>query len=300
MRVGVIVAARGPAPYLREALTSVLAQDRPPDQVVLVDHASWPPLVAPPGVELVRLDDGDGGPAAARQAGLAACDAELIALADSDDVWEQGKLRAQVATLQEHPEGAVCFGRAVAVDADGEPTGEEMPSVPAGVHAARDFVAELYESNPIPAASAVIRREVLEQVGGFAAGEPLPAGSDWDLWLRVVGAGHAFVCEPAACIRYRRHSASLTSDVARLAEAGLLIHERHAGLVEWAVSRRARARDLETLARGRIRERRYADARRALDEAAVIREPGRRERALRALVRVPGLRAALGRRAPFR
>src|SRR5689334_23236365 len=98
MRVGVIVAARGPVPYLAEALDSVLSQDPAPDAVVVVDHASEPPLdaSATPGVRLVRLDDPGGGPAAARAAGLAALDTELIALADADDVWEPEKLSAQL------------------------------------------------------------------------------------------------------------------------------------------------------------------------------------------------------------
>ena len=53
MRVGVIVAARGPVPFLAEALESVLSQDPGPDDVVVVDHASEPSLDAVDGVRLV-------------------------------------------------------------------------------------------------------------------------------------------------------------------------------------------------------------------------------------------------------
>jgi glycosyltransferase involved in cell wall biosynthesis len=299
MRVGVILAARAPVPYLAEALESVLSQEPAPDDVVVVDHASAPPLAGLSGVRVVRVDDASGGPAAAREAGLAVLDTDLIALADSDDVWEPGKLAAQVKALAAAPDAAVCFGRAVVIDESGRQTGERLPELPPGRIDADALRRSLYERNAIPAASVVIGQEALEGVGGFMPASPLPAASDWDLWLRLASAGYGFVCEPAARIRYRRHPGGLTADVAVLGEAGLAIHERHAALVDPATARQARAGDLETLARGRIRQRRYDDAKRALDQAAAIRRPQRRERMLRRLVAIPGARAALGRRDPY-
>ena len=302
MRVGVILAARAPVPYLAEALESVLSQDPAPDDVVLVDHASEPPLEAVTGVRFVRVEDPAGGPAAARAAGLAELSpgaVELVALADADDVWEPGKLRAQLDALVANPDAAVCFGRAVVVDAAGRATGERLPALDGGLLRAEGLRRPLYERNAIPAASALIRREALEAVGGFAVGVPLPAASDWDLWLRLVAAGYAFVCEPNARVRYRRHPGGLTADVARLAEAGLAIHERHAALVDERVARTARAGDLETLARGRIRQRRYAEAKAALESAASLRPAAARERLLSVALTIPGARALLGRRNPY-
>src|SRR4051812_39358026 len=227
MRVGVILAARAPVSYLAEAVASVLSQEPAPDEVVVVDHASSPPVGAIAGARVLRLEEPGGGPAAARGAGLVELDSELIALADADDVWEPGKLVAQLEALEAHPEVAVCFGRAVAIDANGRETGEQLPELAAGVHQAQSLRRAMYERNLIPAASAVIRRDALEAAGGFEPEEPLPGGSDWDLWLRLVGAGCAFVREPKARIQYRRHGGGLTADVARVAEAGLAIHERH-------------------------------------------------------------------------
>jgi GT2 family glycosyltransferase len=300
MRVGVIVAARAPVPYLAEALESVLSQEPAPDDVVVVDHASTPALSGIERVRVVRVDDPAGGPAAAREAGLAVLETELVALADADDVWEPGKLRAQLDAFAGNPDAAVCFGRAVVIDAAGRDSGERLPELPAGRLKASALGRDLYERNAIPAASAVIRREALESVGGFTPPSPLPAGSDWDLWLRMVEEGHTFVCAPEARIKYRRHAGGLTADISRLAEAGLEIHSRHAALVDPATAQNARAADLETLARGRIRERRYADARVALKQAAALRPPAPRERALRIAATIPGVRATLGRRHPHR
>src|SRR3954452_384693 len=153
MRVGVILAARAPVPYLAEALESVLSQEPAPDEVVVVDHASEPPLTVSGDVRLVRVDDPAGGPAAARAAGLAALDTELVALADADDVWEPGKLRAQLEALAATPGAAVCFGRAGVIDADGRPTDERLPELPAGLLTADALRRDVYERNPIPASS---------------------------------------------------------------------------------------------------------------------------------------------------
>jgi GT2 family glycosyltransferase len=301
MRVGVILAARAPAPWLAEALDSVLSQQPAPAEVVLVDHASPRPLEGSAGVRVVRLESPDGGPAAARQAGLdvlgAGCD--WVALADADDVWESGKLAAQVAAVEAHPDVAVCAGRAVVIDAGGRVTAEELPSLAAGVHSAESLREPLYRANRIAAASALVRRSDLVAVGGFTPSVPLEAATDWDLWLRLVAAGATFLSVPEARIRYRRHAGGVTSNLTRLARAGLQIHERHADLVDAEAQRTARAADLEALARGLIRERKYADARARLAEAGALRPLAARERCLAVATTVPILRGALGRRSPY-
>ena len=300
MRVGVIVPVRAPARWLGEALGSVLAQDPAPERIVVVDHGSPEPLALSPehsgACQLVRLDAG-GGPAAARDAGLAGLDTDLVALLDADDAWEPGKLAAQLTALEVHRDAVLCFGRATVVDPDGVPTGEGWAEPPAGRLAASELVAELFAANPIPTSSVVVRAESVRAAGGFAA--PTTVAEDWDLWLRLLARGGAFVCAPGARVRYRRHPDALTADVAGLARAGLALHERHAALVDPATRDRVRAADLRALARGLVREGRPAQARDALREAAGLAPASGRDRALAALLAVPGLRAAAGRRPPY-
>jgi glycosyltransferase involved in cell wall biosynthesis len=295
----VIVPVRGPAPYLEGALRAVLEQG--PDEVVVVDDASEAPIaLAPPFAAACRLlrRETRGGPASARQDGLDALGTELVALADADDAWEPGKLAAQVEALEGHPEAVVCFGRAVVVGSDGRVTGEEWEELSPGLHAGGEMARLLFERNPIPTASVVVRREAVVGAGGFAS--DLLIVSDREAWLRLALAGGGFVFEPRAAIRYRRHAGGLTADVARVAEDQIALHERYGEHVDEATRRRVRARDLTALARGRVRQRRYGEAREALGEAASIERPGGRERLLRALLAIPGVRALLGRRDPYR
>jgi len=296
----VIVPVRGDSPYLAQALDAILAQEPSPADVVVVDDASDTPVALPraaAGCRLVRRGL-RGGPAGARQTGLEELSTALVALCDADDVWEPGKLAAQMAALRGHPGAALCFGRATVVGPDGAQTGERWEEPEPGAHGPQDLLPLMYDRDPIPTSSVVLARGALEGAGGFASDVPYGV-EDWDLWLRLLAAGAAFVCEPAARVRYRRHGSGLTADLENLARGSLEIHNRHAGLVSAGVREEARARDLTTLARGRIRRRDYPGARAALGEAAAHGSLSPRERALRVLLTVPGVRGALGRRSPY-
>jgi GT2 family glycosyltransferase len=298
--VGVIVPVYGSARYLFEALESVLGQDPPPDEVIVVDDGSPTPLTLDgaqaSACRLVRRER-RGGPGAARDTALALLATDLVACADADDVWLPGKLAAQLQVLEGHPEVGLCFGSAVIIGPDGTPTGEHWETFTPGVLPPHLLAPRLFEHNPIPTSSVIARRPALRAAGGFT-GPPL--GEDWDLWLRLLTRGESFFFEPRATIRYRRHAEGASADVAALAESTFFIHETHRGLVEETVRRRVKAADLTALARGRVRQRRYGAARSALVQAAKLARPRPRELALRALLAVPLARAALGRRDPYR
>jgi glycosyltransferase involved in cell wall biosynthesis len=303
MTVGVLLPVHGFAPYLAEALDSVLAQDPPPGAVVVIDDGSPDPIALHPDhrgrVTLVRRADA-GGPAAARATGLevSPADVEIVALCDADDAWTPGKLAAQVTALAAEPDAGWCFGRALVVGPDGRETGERWAEPAPGRHAAAALAARLYEANPVPTSSVAIRRDALARAGGFSS--PVAVAEDWELWLRLARSGADALCVPEAVVRYRRHPGGLTADVARLAAAQLAVHAAHADLVDAGTQRRVEAADLSALAAGRARQGRFADARAALGSAAELREPSPRERAARALLAVPGARALFGRRDPYR
>jgi hypothetical protein len=85
-----------------------------------------------------------------------------------------------------------------------------------------------------------------------------------------------------------------------VAEQALVVQERHGDLVDEQTRHEGAADHLTLLARGRVRQRRYREAREALEAAAGHRAPPLRDRALAAALAVPGLRAGLGRRPTYR
>lgn len=301
VRTGVIVPVHGWPALLAETLDGLLAQEPRPEVVVVVDDGSPEPLALHPDhaphCELVRHPQ-RRGLSNARATGLTQLgDAELVAFCDADDVWEPGKHAAQLAALGAHPDAAACFGHARIVGLDGRPTGERWDELPPGRHSALDLLPLLYERNPLCVSSALLRRDAVVDAGGLEY--PLPRAEDWDLWLRLLARGHAFVMEPRAVVRYRRSPGALSGDIAGLASAQLHVHQTHAGLVDEPVRRRAEAADRLAHARGLVRRRDYGPARDELRRAFGLRPPGPRERALATILAVPGLRAALGRRDPY-
>lgn len=295
--VGVIVPVRAPAGYLGLALDSALAQSPPPARVVVVDDASPEPLalsdVHAARCTVVRREE-RGGPAAARATGLEGLDTPLVALLDCDDLWEPGKLAAQLEVMERHPQVGLCFGRATVIDWRGEPTGHDLGSVPEGLLEPQRMLRHLLENNPIATSSTIMRRSALESSGGFE-GE---STDDLGCWLRLAEHGAPFYFEPRAAVRYRRHPGGITADIGAGARYALAALDLHGQALDEPTRNRLRRDFLTLLARGEIRGRRYRQARATLREAARWGPLGARERALGMVAGVPGLRGLLGRRDP--
>jgi hypothetical protein len=302
MAVGVLVPVHGFAPYLGEALDSVLSQDIDMD-VVVVDDGSPQPVVLHPDhaarVTLVRRPVA-GGPAEARATGLehVGAQASLVALCDADDAWCPGALASTVRALDATPGAGWAFGRALVVGPDGRPSGERWAQPPAGRLAAAAFAQDLYVANPVPTSSVVLRREALTLAGGFPS--PVRVAEDWELWLRLCGAGLDALCVPGATVRYRRHPGGLTADVTGLALAQLAVHEQHAQLARPHAAHQVIADDYAALAAGRARDGDHAEARAAWTQVAARRPLRRDERLRRLALALPGVRRRIGRADPYR
>lgn len=192
--VDFIVPVYNAAEFLREALESVLAQEYERFRIIAIDDGSTDDSAAIaeeyPDVLLVRQEN--QGPAAARNAGLAAADAPYIALHDADDLLPTTKLRVQIGYLEEHPEVACVLGRQEWID---PPTW--LP---------RDA---LYgELGGIPLPSAVFRTAVLRELEGFDAS--FRTGEDVDLLMRLREANHGITVLPDVVLYRRYHGSNLS------------------------------------------------------------------------------------------
>ncbi|MCB0791851.1 MAG: glycosyltransferase family 2 protein, partial [Flavobacteriales bacterium] len=105
--VSVVVPCHNAAPWIEATLTSVLAQDWPGLEVIVVDDGSVDDSADRvarrfPQVRLLR--QANAGVAAARNAGLKAASGDWVAFVDADDHWLPGKLRVQMALLAANPQ----------------------------------------------------------------------------------------------------------------------------------------------------------------------------------------------------
>ena len=112
-RVSVVVAVRDGEPYIEEAIDSILAQTRPPGQVIVVDDGSRDGTSARiegygDSVTLIRREP--RGVGAAVNTGLDAAHGDLISFLDADDLWTPRKLEIQCEALAADPGIDMVFG----------------------------------------------------------------------------------------------------------------------------------------------------------------------------------------------
>lgn len=93
--VSVIIPTYNRAHCVSEAIDSVLSQDPPPDEVIVIDDGSTdssPEVLASYGDQITVIRQENGGAGAARTAGLRRASGDWITFLDSDDLWYQGRL----------------------------------------------------------------------------------------------------------------------------------------------------------------------------------------------------------------
>lgn len=215
--ISVLLPFRNAASTLDEAISSVLADMRASDELILVDDGSTDggPAIAgrrarDPRVICVTTT-GLGLPGALGR-GLEACRGDLVARMDADDVSLPGRFAAQERLLRsDEALGAV----ATLVEPFGDP-GPGMERYLAwqnGLVTAEDHARAIFVEAPICHPSAMLRRAALDAVGGFRAGD---FAEDYDLWLRLVDAGWGIAKVPEVLLRYRVHRAQTTWNDPRL------------------------------------------------------------------------------------
>ena len=209
--VSVVIPAYNVAPYIREAVFSVLNQSFGDFELVLVDDGSTDRTaeqladIQDPRVTIIRQPN--QGLAAARNAGVAVSRSPHIAFLDGDDVWTRDKLQRHIEVLKANPDIDLTFSHSAIIDEIGRRIWEWSRSK-GGTVSFSDLAAENLVRN---GSAVVLRREALRHAGCFDTS--LAACSDYDMWLRIASqrTSNAF-CIPEVLTLYRRRPDQLTSD----------------------------------------------------------------------------------------
>jgi glycosyltransferase involved in cell wall biosynthesis len=189
-------------------LQSVFAQTYKDYEVVVVNDGSpdTPELeqaIAPWRDRLTYLHTENCGLAGARNNGIRAARGELIALLDSDDLWEPQYLEVQVRKLDENPSADIVYPNAIIF---GDSPGlSEFPHSRGNV-----TFASLVQETCVVMVSVLARRSALERAGLFD--DNLRSCEDFDMWLRTIKSGGRIIYHPQVLVRYRRRPGSLSSD----------------------------------------------------------------------------------------
>ncbi len=184
--VTALMAARNAAGTIAEAIGSVQAQSLTDWELVVIDDGSVDGTAdvarscagGDPRVRVVRLPDG-AGRGAARNVGLGYARGQLVAVCDADDRSRPDRFALQVAALQQDPQVAVVGGQVANFGDWGGPSQVYHYPLDAEQVAARLRRGQ----NPIPHQASMIRRRLLDEVGGYAT--DCVRAQDLELFLRL-------------------------------------------------------------------------------------------------------------------
>jgi len=191
-------------PFLDESINSILEQTLSDFEFVILDDAS-----ADGSVELLRewslqdkrihLHESKKrlGLSGSSNAVVSKARASIVARMDADDIAHPDRLRRQWNIIEGRPDVAVIGTLCNGIDAGGR---EVRP---------RDRWRLVRRSAyiPFPHGSAMFRREVFDQVGGYD--ETVNSGEDQDLFSRMAARGRVLTL-PDVLYSYRYHSSNAT------------------------------------------------------------------------------------------
>jgi glycosyltransferase involved in cell wall biosynthesis len=191
--VSAAIPVRDGEAYLAEAIESVLAQDRPCDQVVVVDNGSTDRSADiargfAPAVQLVS--EPKPGIGAARNAAMRTASGDYVAFLDADDLWQLEKTQLQLAAFKARPELQLAFGHVLQfVSPDVRANDAGALKVPEGPQPGLYIGAML------------ARRSAIEAIGPWAEDVRVSDGLSFLLRARELGLEQAML---GPTVTYRR------------------------------------------------------------------------------------------------
>jgi glycosyltransferase involved in cell wall biosynthesis len=221
----VVVPTYNSSSFVSECLASIIAQKGPfSSEIIVVDDGSsddtCEQVRAFEGVRLI--EQANAGPSAARNRGIGAATGDYVAFLDSDDIWPEGKLAAQMAVARRHPDAGLIFGDCRIFTEDGArpQTFFDEAGLDISFWGDRERVmapyAKLFQVNYVPTGAALVRRDCFKLAGLFD--ESRRYVEDMELWFRI--AFHYPVAYTThLCELKREHGAGLSANSERMALA---------------------------------------------------------------------------------
>ncbi len=207
--ISAIVTALDFEHFIADAIGSIQAQDVAVAQIVVVDANSGDDTArivahlatSDPRIQLLQAER--HSPARSRNVGLAAASGEFIAMLDGDDTWPRGKLRTQMAALEDPAVGMVS-GLTAYCDAIDPATLAPPPD------------ARVETVPTVHIGACLYRAGALATVGLFD--ESYRYADDWDAGVREA-------MRPEIALWHRRHPGSLltTPDPRRKQEIAIAV-----------------------------------------------------------------------------
>ena len=218
MSVSVVIPAHNAGGFIDEAVQSVLAQDWPADEIIIVndgsDDRNYDGL-ARLASSIRVFNQANQGVSAARNRGCELATSEYVAILDADDVWLPGKLRTQMQHLAREPatDAVFCMGLYWRPEPDGRTWLRPAPDlrtadIDATVTPLRyeDFLYSI----PVASSTMIVKKRVWQAIGGFDVG--MKYAEDQNFNLRLAWSYRVDLLKTVGML-YRQHGDSATARV---------------------------------------------------------------------------------------
>jgi glycosyltransferase involved in cell wall biosynthesis len=222
--VSIVTPSYNMATYLPKTIESVLGQDYPRIEYIVVDGGSTDESLAILSRYQDRLSYSSGPDAGASDAifqGLRRARGEIVAWINADDTLLPGAVRTAVRFLERNPEVDVVYGEGWWIDGDGQVI-RRYPSLP--------FDPKVLERDCFICQPAAFIRTAAY---GRCELDPKVAWSfDYDLWIRMAKMGMRFAFLPEYLANSRMHRGAMTIYARGLVfESSMAVLQRHYGYI---------------------------------------------------------------------
>ncbi len=209
--ISIILPCYNCAPYLQQAVSCVLGQTFTDFELIAIDDGS-----TDHSLEILKtlqdrriqiLQQPNRGPYPARNLGLKHARGEFVAFLDADDFWDKTFLeKMHRALTASRADLAYCGWQNIYTQGENKP-----PYIPPDYLKETDFAKRLIQGCPWPIHAALVRRSILEAVGGFST--YCFTSMDYDLWLKIAALTRNWVRVPEVLAFYRWHESGQISAI---------------------------------------------------------------------------------------
>jgi glycosyltransferase involved in cell wall biosynthesis len=204
--VSVIIPAYNQGQYLGKTIQSVLDQDYPEFEILVIDDGSTDDTAdvtrrfADPRIRYIYQEN--RGLSGARNTGIQHAHGQYLTYLDSDDLFLPEKLSLLVGALEANTQAGFAAGQAIPIDEHDRPIGKifdtPLPGEP----------EKLLLWNPLHVGSMLVTARWQSRAGLFD--ESLRSYEDWDMWLRLARLGCPMVYVDQPVSKYRFHREQMT------------------------------------------------------------------------------------------
>ena len=236
VRISACVICYNGADDVAQALNSILAQDRKPSEIIVVNDGSTDntaDVVAAFGDSVRVITTKNGGPETARKIAIEAAQYPWIALSDHDDIWEENHLSRFVEAIAKYPKANFLFSNFQEFGSHARYSDKFLSMGGAFWAGTQEdtngFIAlgsnQLHRTirkHPIFPTAMMFHRSLYDKAGGINLKFSRVGASDGELTLRMLLTAY-LVADCKKTVRIQKHGDNFSADAIKVNKGEILI-----------------------------------------------------------------------------